>query len=146
MHTSRTAADQGSFGIAAGELVKGSRMSEQLIGRESRLALVVEDSSDQLTLLQRMLEREGYSVFAAINAEAAIAAFDKISPSVAIVDLMLPGLSGAECATLVRKRFPDCAIIISSVLDVASYPESDAALPKPVTGASLHEVMTKVAA
>lgn len=110
------------------------------------LALVVEDSQDQLSLMRRLLEREGYEVFLAIDAETAIAAFDRISPKLAIVDLMLPGVSGAECAELVRRRFPDCAIVISSVLDAAGYPESDAALPKPVTGASLHEAIERVAA
>ena len=125
---------------------EGIGMSEQLSDRKARLALVVEDSQDQLMLLRRMLEREGFSVFGAVSAEAAIAAFDSISPSVAIVDLLLPGVSGAECAALVRERFPDCAIVISSVLDAAGYPESDAALPKPVTGASLHEAIERVAA
>ena len=121
-------------------------MSKQPGDREARLALVVEDSQDQLLLLQRMLEREGFSVFGAVSAEAAIAAFDSISPSIAIVDLLLPGVSGAECAALVRDRFPDCAIVISSVLDASGYPESDAALPKPVTGAALHQAIERVAA
>lgn len=125
---------------------EGIGMSEQLSDRKARLALVVEDSQDQLMLLRRMLEREGFSVFGTVSAEAAIAAFDSISPSVAIVDLLLPGVSGAECAALVRKRFPDCAIVISSVLDAAGYPASDAALPKPVTWASLHEAIERVAA
>lgn len=125
---------------------EGIGMSEQLSDRKARLALVVEDSQDQLMLLRRMLEREGFSVFGAVSAEAAIAAFDTISPSVAIVDLLLPGVSGAECARLVRGRFPDCAIVISSVLDAEGYPESDAALPKPVTGASLHAAIERIAA
>lgn len=113
---------------------------------ETRLALVIEDSQDQLDLMQRLLEREGFSVFAALDAETAISVFGEISPSLAIVDLLLPGVTGCEIALLIQQRFPDCAVVISSVLDAISYPDADAALPKPVTGASLHEVIVRLAA
>lgn len=112
----------------------------------ARLALVVEDSEDQRSLLTRMLEREGFTVFAALDAETAIAAFDEIMPELAVIDLILPGVTGRELTALVKQRFPACPIVISSVLDAFEYPESDAALPKPVTGASLHEVIARVAA
>lgn len=113
---------------------------------DAKLALVVEDSADQLALMQRLLAREGFHVFAAIDAETAIAAFDEISPSLAVIDLILPGVTGKEIAELIRLRFPECAIVVSSVLDTSDYPESDAALPKPVTRASLHEVVMRLAA
>ncbi|GAA1237467.1 DNA-binding response OmpR family regulator [Microbacterium phyllosphaerae] len=109
------------------------------------LALVVEDSADQMDLLQRYLDREGFDVFAAIDAESAIAAFPTISPSVAVVDLLLPGITGEECARLVQARFPDCFLIVSSVLDVADYPDADAALPKPIVGADLRRLLRGVA-
>ncbi|WP_144876982.1 response regulator [Microbacterium sp. 1.5R] len=105
------------------------------------LALVVEDSADQTALLRRHLDREGFEVFAAANAESAIAAFDRIAPSVAVIDLLLPGISGAECAAMVRARFPDCFVIVSSVLDATDYPEADAALPKPIVGADLRGIL-----
>jgi DNA-binding response OmpR family regulator len=104
-------------------------------------ALIVEDSADQMDLLRRYLEREGFDVFAAIDAESAIAAFPGITPTVAVIDLQLPGISGAECARLVRNRYPDCFVIISSVLDVGKYPEADAALPKPIVGAALRALL-----
>lgn len=110
------------------------------------LALVIEDSEDQLDLLQRLLEREGYCVVTAINAETALPLFGEISPVLAIVDLLLPGMAGSEVAALIQQHFPDCAVVISSVLDAVDYPEADAALPKPVTGASLHEMIVGLAA
>lgn len=105
------------------------------------LALVVEDDADQTALLRRHLDRGGFDVFAAADAESAIAAFSELSPAVAIVDLLLPGISGVECARQVRARFPDCFLIVSSVLDVADYPAADAALPKPIRGADLRELL-----
>lgn len=106
------------------------------------LALVVEDSADQMALLQRYLERAGFGMFAAPDAETAIAAFDTIVPTVAIIDLLLPGIRGEECARLIRARFPDCYLIVSSVLDAADYPAADAALPKPIVGADLRGILT----
>jgi DNA-binding response OmpR family regulator len=108
------------------------------------LALVVEDSADQTALLRRYLDREGFDVFAAADAEAAIAAFPDIDPVVAVLDLLLPGISGQECAALVRERFPECFLVISSVLDAADYPPADAALPKPIIGADMHEILMRV--
>lgn len=108
------------------------------------LALVVEDDADQTALLRRHLERDGFEVFAAADAESAIAAFPGISPAVAVVDLLLPGISGRECARLVRARFPGCFLIVSSVLDVADYPAADAALPKPLRGADLRRILQAV--
>jgi DNA-binding response OmpR family regulator len=108
------------------------------------LALVVEDAADQVSLLRRYLDREGFDVFVAVDAESAIAAFAEIEPVVAFIDLLLPGISGQECARLVRERFPDCFLVISSVLDAADYPPADAALPKPVTGAHLHAIIERM--
>ncbi|WP_334149080.1 response regulator [Microbacterium sp.] len=108
------------------------------------LALLVEDSVDQTALLRRYLDREGFDVFAAPDAETAIAAFAGIDPVVAVLDLLLPGISGQECARLVRERFPECFLVISSVLDAADYPPADAALPKPIIGADMHEILGRV--
>lgn len=108
------------------------------------LALVVEDSADQAALLKRYLDREGFDVFVAADAESAIAAFATISPVVAVLDLLLPGISGAELARLIKVRLPDCFLIVSSVLDVADYPDADAALPKPIIGADLRALLRDV--
>ncbi len=112
---------------------------------EGMLALVVDDSDDQSELLRRYLEREGCRVVAASTAEQALTLLDGIRPDLAIVDLLLPGISGAELAGRVRMTHPDCLLAISSVLDAASYPEADAVLPKPFTGAQLAAVVEQAA-
>ena len=108
------------------------------------LALVVEDTVDQAALLRRYLDREGFDAFIALDAESAIAAFDEIDPVLAVIDLLLPGISGQECARRVQERFPECFLVISSVLDAADYPPADAALPKPITGADLRAIVDRV--
>ncbi len=109
------------------------------------LALVVEDSADQLELLRFLLAREGFDVFAALDAESAVEALDTLTPSLAVIDLLLPGMSGSECAQRVRERVPGCRIVISSVLDEAEYPAADAALPKPVRGSQVHDMLLRMA-
>lgn len=108
------------------------------------LALVVEDAPDQAALLRRYLDREGFDVFVAADSETAIAAFGEIDPALAVIDLLLPGISGHTCAQLVHERFPACFRIISSVLDEAEYPTAEATLPKPVTGARLHQIVERI--
>lgn len=105
------------------------------------LALTVEDNAEQSALLGLYLERAGYEVCSAPDAETAIAAFDRIDPAIAIVDLRLPGVTGSSCIDAIRARFPGCRIIVSSVLDAAEYPLADASLPKPFTGAMLTDVL-----
>lgn len=104
------------------------------------LALIVEDESDQADLLRRHIERSGYRSVVASTAEQAAVLLKDASPDLAIVDLILPGVSGAELAQMVRSEHPDCFLVISSVHDASRYPESDAHLPKPFTREQVHAV------
>lgn len=108
-------------------------------------ALVVEDSADQLELLRFLLNREGFDVFGALDGESALASLQSFTPSLAVIDLLLPGISGSECARQLRERVPECRIVISSVLDESEYPEADAALPKPVRGSQVHDMLMRMA-
>ena len=104
------------------------------------LALVVDDSDDQSELLRRYLERAGCHVVTTATAEQALVLLDEISPDLAVVDLVLPGISGEELAARLRQTHPDCLLVITSVLDSSRYPAADAVLPKPFTGAQLADI------
>lgn len=103
--------------------------------------LVVEDSPDQAGLLRRYFERAGCEVTAVETAESAILAYLDSPPDLAVIDLLLPGMNGWELASRLRVDRPDCAIAITSVLDVADFPPSDAALPKPFTRQQVTRVL-----
>lgn len=103
--------------------------------------LIVDDSADQRLLLRRYFERAGCTVETADSAESALALDTAAAPTVTVIDLVLPGMGGSELAEAIRSRFPDCAIVITSVLDPASYPQADAILPKPVTGKDVRRVL-----
>lgn len=109
------------------------------------LALVVDDSDDQAELLRHYLERAGCRVQVAATAEQALLLLGDIRPDIAVIDLVLPGISGQELAGRLRQTHPECLLVISSVLDSSRYPEADAVLPKPFTGAQLAQIVEQAA-
>jgi two-component system alkaline phosphatase synthesis response regulator PhoP len=64
--------------------------------------LVVEDDEDVRDLLVRTLEREGYAVSSAQSGEEALRIALKASPSLIILDVMLPGIDGIEVCRQLR--------------------------------------------
>lgn len=103
--------------------------------------LIVDDSQDQRELLGLFFELAGCNVVMAESAEAAIVAYESIDPHLAVVDLVLPGMNGWALTERIQADRPDCAVAITSVLDPEHYPPSEAVLPKPVTRATVHEVL-----
>ena len=57
-------------------------------------ALVIEDDSNIAELLRLYLEKEGFSVVIAENGAVGIAEFERFSPDIVLLDLMLPILDG----------------------------------------------------
>jgi len=103
--------------------------------------LVVEDSEDQRDLLRAYLEKAGCVVETVQNGEEAVLAMTRGRPELAIVDLVLPGMDGWELVEKLRAAVPECAVVVTSVLDARRYPESQAILPKPFTRAQILQVL-----
>ncbi len=66
--------------------------------------LVVEDEPDIRKLVQYNLTQERFSVLEAEDGEQALKLLQHEKPSLVILDLMLPGLSGMEVCKLLRQR------------------------------------------
>jgi DNA-binding response OmpR family regulator len=64
--------------------------------------LVVDDEVSVTELFSMMLEMEGYRVHAVHDVKSAIAALDVISPSLIILDIMMPEASGLDLCRYVR--------------------------------------------
>lgn len=64
--------------------------------------LLVEDDTDIRDMLRFSLEREGFRVTEAEDAEKAIRCLDQPGTDVALIDWMLPGMSGVEFARRMR--------------------------------------------
>jgi CheY-like chemotaxis protein len=98
--------------------------------------LIVEDNEDQRDLLRTYLEREGCRVRPTESAEQAMDAIGAgLRPQFAIVDLMLPGMTGWELVERLASLVPACSVAATSVLDAHHFPDNVMRLPKPFTRA-----------
>jgi GAF domain-containing protein/DNA-binding response OmpR family regulator len=72
--------------------------------RRDRPVLVVDDDAAVRQLLRRMLEPEGYEVLEAENGRIALERLRETSPSVVLLDLMMPEMDGFEFIAEFRRR------------------------------------------
>jgi signal transduction histidine kinase len=66
--------------------------------------LIVEDNEDARVSLQIVLESDGHRVQTAADGRAGLAAFERIVPDVALIDIGLPEMDGYELARAIRAR------------------------------------------
>jgi len=66
--------------------------------------LMVEDEESFSDPLSYLLRKEGYEVSVAETGPSALAEFDKNGADLVLLDLMLPGLSGADVCRALRQR------------------------------------------
>lgn len=70
----------------------------------ARRALLIEDTADARDLIQRALEREGWSVSAADNGKSGLARLKEALPDIILLDLMMPEMNGFEFLTELRAK------------------------------------------
>jgi DNA-binding response OmpR family regulator len=56
--------------------------------------LVVDDNEDNAHIIRDYLEAKGYPITVAYNGEEALAVFEKVNPSIVLLDVMMPGVDG----------------------------------------------------
>ena len=78
--------------------------------------LIVEDDDHIRTALRLMFEGEGFDVDDASSGEVGVALFSRMASDVAIIDVMLPGMTGFETCAALRSR-SDLPIVIVSARD-----------------------------
>jgi DNA-binding response OmpR family regulator len=74
--------------------------------------LLIEDEPGVMDVMLRVLERAGFSVRTAPDGNAALAALQECLPALAILDLVLPGISGFAVLTHIRQQYPALPIIV----------------------------------
>ena len=119
--------------------------------------LVVDDDPDLVTLMAHQLTRAGYQVFTAVDGEEALEVAAAVLPEVAVLDMMMPKLTGAE--VLGRLRACPATSGIRVILVSASFdryreselpPGADGYIGKPFSPrevpARVRQVLTKAPA
>ena len=66
--------------------------------------LVVEDEESYIDALQSGLKREGFNVHVAQDGDAAVDSFERLTPDLILLDVMLPNRSGVEVCREIRKK------------------------------------------
>ena len=79
--------------------------------------LLVDDDADVLVMLQAVLTSRTLDVVGlATSGEDAEQVAVVIGPDVAVVDYMMPGMTGFETATRIKAVRPQCIVVIFSAL------------------------------
>jgi CheY-like chemotaxis protein len=121
---------------------------------ESPLILCADDDPDILNLLALRLERAGLRVVQAVDGEQALALARELHPSLAVLDVMMPRLTGTQVLEALRAdpATRDLRVILLSARAQESDVErglaagADAYLAKPFQAPELIELVRRLLA
>ena len=82
--------------------------------------LIVDDDESVRRVMQMQLEEAGYNAVAASDGADALAKMEAANPFLLITDLKMPGMSGLDLLTTVKKRYPDTTVIIITAFGTVS--------------------------
>lgn len=114
--------------------------------------LIVDDFPDVHILIQAMLDRDGHEVVGkALTSNDAVRLFEDTAPDVVLLDLVLPGESGAVCMERLLKIDAKARIIVvtgapphSNVYRAVLEAGAAHILPKPINPEQLRETIERV--
>lgn len=66
--------------------------------------LVVDDEANIRRIVTSYLQREGFDVTEATDGDSCLDAFDRVSPDLVVLDVMMPGIDGIEVLRRLRRR------------------------------------------
>lgn len=103
---------------------------------KNKRILVVDDSKDNVLLIELLLRSEGYQVNSASNGLEGLANIYKHPPDLILLDLMMPDISGLEVIQRLKQRryLPTIPLILltaNSYLQPAEVKDADAVCHKP---------------
>lgn len=92
-------------------------LSSNSVGKDQ--ILVVDDSPDNVFLIQAILEEEGYHVSTAADGFSALALIEESPPDLLLLDVMMPGMDGFEVTQRVRQNtsLPFMPILLITAYD-----------------------------
>jgi CheY-like chemotaxis protein len=80
--------------------------------------LVVDDEIYVVEMLKRYLESRSYDVYTATDGAEALRKVKEAEPRVVLLDILMPGMSGIEVLTEIKKMNPQTIVImVTAVID-----------------------------
>ena len=121
-------------------------MSASLKTPTMKSVLVIDDDPVMCSVVQRVLEGDGFAVAAAGDAQSGLSRFGELNPDLVIVDILMPGKEGIATILELREANPDTRIMAMTgggnfaagdVLRIAELLGADNSLKKPFAPAKL---------
>jgi len=103
--------------------------------------LIADDEAHVRELLRHFLTREGYLVSTVESGSEALDAVPTFQPDVILVDMVMPGLSGADVLIALRRAGITVPVILISAYDVIAGEGFFRVLSKPFNLRTLAEVV-----
>lgn len=74
-----------------------------MVQPKNHTILLVDDEPDIIQMLTYNIEREGYKVFSAKDGEESVALTKLVTPSLILMDVMMPKMDGIEACQMIRE-------------------------------------------
>ena len=113
--------------------------------------LVVDDNEDNAHIIRDYLESKGYPITVAYNGDEAMVLFEKIKPSLVLLDVMMPGRDGWQVCRDIKASAAGRAVRVVMVTALQEWTDKRQALEtgaddfveKPFELAKLGEVVAR---
>jgi two-component system chemotaxis response regulator CheY len=112
---------------------------------------VIDDATFVREMLKKLCEDMGHVIVGeAEDGEQAIQVLEKTLPDIAIIDLVMPKLSGVELLKIVRPQFPQTKVIVCTTLDADEFEKRlephlyDGVLRKPFQKEEFEQLMKQL--
>jgi two-component system cell cycle sensor histidine kinase/response regulator CckA len=117
--------------------------SEPPVGRT---VLIIDDEDLVRDVVARMIEDLGYSAVAARDGETGLDLIEQRMVDAVLVDMTMPGMTGADVINTLRARYPGLPVVLCSGYDRARTGgvSADAYLPKPFRIEALERTLAKL--
>ena len=94
------------------------RVNQSVVRMTQRRILIVEDEEKIASLLRDYLEKiGGYQTHWVARGDEALGVFDEVSPSLVLLDLMLPGMDGLEVCKAIRAKSHVPIIMVTALVE-----------------------------
>jgi two-component system response regulator (stage 0 sporulation protein F) len=106
----------GAQGFVAKPIEEKTFLSKvaNVIGSNAGHVLIVDDEEFIRTLLQKIVEREGYRSLLASDGQQALSLLESHNISIIISDIFMPGISGLDLLKKVKEKYASIPVILIS--------------------------------
>ncbi|ACD20114.1 ATP-binding response regulator [Paraburkholderia phytofirmans] len=99
---------------------EGDTSSQHVVLTAEHKVLVVDDNKDSADALAALLELQGFECAVAYDGASALTLTDTFVPTVGVIDLGLPDMSGFDVAVALRKKHGDAALTLVALSGYSS--------------------------